>query len=205
MEKWWLAIKEERKYFGMVTIVFLTSAIAGYFNGDSLIEWLKQAGVFGEIEKVVQSINSDPSFFNAFTTIFFHNLLASVVIIFFGALFFGIYPFFTILVNGMMLGTALLMTAKLSGENPWVIFVHSILPHGIMELPAVVMAAGIGVHLGTALFRRLLSFFVPARLEASVAEWKAIRQHLGPNLVVIVILLFCAALIESALILYGVS
>ncbi len=204
MKKWWLAIKEERKYFGMVAVVFLTSAIAGYFNGDSLMEWLKQAGVFNEIQQVVQSINSEPTFLNAFMTIFFHNLLATAVIIVFGALFFGIYPFFTILINGMMLGTTLLMAVKTSGESPWMIFAHSILPHGIMELPAVVMAAGIGVHLGLAVFRRFLSFFSPKRLEASIAEWKIIRQHLMPNLVVIVILLFCAAIIEAALILYSI-
>lgn len=204
MKKWWLAIKEERKYFAMVAVVFLTSAITGYFNGDSLMEWLKQAGVFNELQNVVQSIKSDPTFLNAFTTIFFHNLLATTVIIVFGAMFFGIYPFFTILINGMMLGTTLLMATKESGENPWVIFAHSILPHGIMELPAVVMAAGIGVHLGVAIFRRLLSFFLPKRLEASIAEWKIIRERLIPNLVTIVILLFCAAIVETVLVLYGV-
>lgn len=204
MKKWWLAIKEERKYFAMVAVVFLTSAIAGYFNGDSLMEWLKQAGVFDEIQNVVHSINSDPTFLNAFTSIFFHNLLATAVIIVFGALFFGIYPFFTILMNGMMLGTTLLMAAKATGENPWMIFVHSILPHGIMELPAVVMAAGIGVHLGVAIFRRIRSFFLPKRLEASNAEWKIIRGRLIPNLATIVILLLFAAIVEAILVLYSV-
>ncbi|MGA8943656.1 MAG: stage II sporulation protein M [Thermoactinomyces sp.] len=204
MKKWWLAIKEERKYFGMVTVVFLTSAITGYFNGDSLLNWLKLAGVFNEIQNVVQSINNDPNFFNAFTIIFFHNLLASAVIIVSGALFLGIYPFFSILINGMMLGTTLLMASKVSGESPWLIFVHSILPHGIMELPAVIMAAGIGVHLGVAVFRRVLSFFSPKRLEASIAEWNMIRRCLVPNLVVIGVLLFLAAIVESLLILHGI-
>lgn len=205
MKKWWSAIREERRYFTMMAVVFITSAVAGYFQGESLTTFLKEAGVFEEIEKVVQSIQKQPTFFNAFISIFLNNLFATMMIIFLGALFFGIYPFSAMLMNGMLLGTTLHIASQTSGQNPWMIFVQSILPHGIMELPALFMAAGLGIHLGTAVLRRVLSVFSTKRLQASIAEWKVIRGRLVPNLAVIVVLLFFAAIVESVLIISGMS
>lgn len=205
MKKWWSAIREERRYFTMMAVVFITSAVASYFQGESLTTFLKQAGVFEEIEKVVQSIQNQPTFLNAFISIFLNNLFATMVIIFFGALFFGIYPFSAMLMNGMMLGTTLHIAAQTSGQNPWAIFVQTILPHGIMELPALFMAAGLGIHLGMAVLRRVLSVFSTKRMQASIAEWKTIRGRLVPNLTVIVVLLFFAAIVESVLIISGMS
>jgi stage II sporulation protein M len=203
MKKWWSAICEERRYFTMMAVVFVTSAVTGYFQGDSLTTFLKQAGVFEEIEKVVQSIQSQPTFLNAFVSIFLNNLFATMMIILLGALFFGIYPFSAMLMNGMLLGTTLHIASHTSGQNPWAIFVQSILPHGIMELPALFMAAGLGIHLGMAVLRRVLSVFSSERMQASIAEWKRIRSRLVPNLTAIVVLLFFAAIVEAALIIYG--
>jgi stage II sporulation protein M len=179
--------------------------VTGYFQGDSLTTFLKQAGVFEEIEKVVQSIQSQPTFLNAFVSIFLNNLFATMMIILLGALFFGIYPFSAMLMNGMLLGTTLHVASHDSGQNPWAIFVQSILPHGIMELPALFMAAGLGIHLGMAVLRRVLSVFSSERMQASIAEWKRIRSRLVPNLTAIVVLLFLAAVVEAALIIYGIS
>ncbi len=205
MKKWWSAIRAERRYFTMMAVVFVTSAVTGYFQGDSLTTFLKQAGVFEEIEKVVQSIQSQPTFLNAFVSIFLNNLFATMMIILLGALFFGIYPFSAMLMNGMLLGTTLHVASHDSGQNPWAIFVQSILPHGIMELPALFMAAGLGIHLGMAVLRRVLSVFSSERMQASIAEWKRIRSRLVPNLTAIVVLLFLAAVVEAALIIYGIS
>lgn len=205
MKKWWSAIRAERRYFTMMAVVFVTSAVTGYFQGDSLTTFLKQAGVFEEIEKVVQSIQSQPTFLNAFVSIFLNNLFATMMIILLGALFFGIYPFSAMLMNGMLLGTTLYVASHDSGQNPWAIFVQSILPHGIMELPALFMAAGLGIHLGMAVLRRVLSVFSSERMQASIAEWKRIRSRLVPNLTAIVVLLFLAAVVEAALIIYGIS
>ena len=119
MKKWWSAIREERRYFTMMAVVFVTSAVTGYFQGDSLTTFLKQAGVFEEIEKVVQSIQSQPTFLNAFVSIFLNNLFATMMIILLGALFFGIYPFSAMLMNGMLLGTTLYVASHDSGQNPW--------------------------------------------------------------------------------------
>ena len=105
----------------------------------------------------------------------------------------------------MLLGTTLYVASHDSGQNPWAIFVQSILPHGIMELPALFMAAGLGIHLGMAVLRRVLSVFSSERMQASIAEWKRIRSRLVPNLTAIVVLLFLAAVVEAALIIYGIS
>ena len=62
---------------------------------------------------------------------------------------FGIIPFFFVAVNGIVLGILVEFFIKKQG----VIFViAAILPHGIIELPMVIMSVGIGFRLGHAAY-----------------------------------------------------
>lgn len=200
MRTWMMAVKEEGRYIGIASIVFLTSAIAGFINSESILGTLKQMGVMKQLEEVVGSISKEPTFLNAFFIIFVNNLFASLRMIAYGLLL-GIVPFMGMLTNGMILGVLLDVAAKTSGQNPITIFVTQILPHGLLELPCTILAAAIGIHLGMAGWRRLIASRSPERLEASAQEWKGIRRRLPRLILIIALFLAIAAMIESSLIL----
>ncbi|MFC7442620.1 stage II sporulation protein M [Laceyella putida] len=202
MRTWLVAIKEEGRYIGIATIVFLTSAIAGFVNGEAILQSLKQMGIMKQLEQVVSSISKNPTFFNAFSTIFVNNLFASLKMIAYGLLL-GIIPFMAMLTNGMLLGVLLDSAAETSGRHPLTILVTQILPHGLLELPATILAAAVGIRLGMAGWRCLFSGKLPERREASVQEWKGIRMRLPKLIIIIAIFLAIAAMIESVLILSG--
>jgi stage II sporulation protein M len=201
MRKWIEALRAESRYIGMAATVFVVSAVMGYLDADGLLRTLKQAGIFGQLEKIAKTIDQDPSFLHTFLTIFVNNLLASLSMIGMG-IFFGIVPFSAMLTNGMMLGVTLMLAAKETSTHPLVVFVTTILPHGIVELPAAILAAAFGIRLGMAVLRRIFVLFSPNQLERSRKEWQGIRKRLVPILLTISVFLFVAAIIETILILY---
>jgi|UPI0004047939 stage II sporulation protein M len=202
MRMWLAAIREESRYLGIAAVVFITSAIAGFANGEAILESMKQMGIIDQLEQVMGSISKEPTFANAFSIIFLNNLLASLKMIAFGLLL-GIIPFMAMLTNGMVLGVVLDAVAKSSGQHPLAIFVGKVLPHGVLELPAIILAAAIGIRLGMAGWRRFLALLVPDRREGSIQEWKGIRARLPRLILIIALLLAVAAVIESGLIVSG--
>ncbi|MBH8598898.1 stage II sporulation protein M [Thermoactinomyces sp. CICC 10523] len=201
MRNWTRALREESRYIGMSTVVFIVSAIMGYLNTNGLLRTLKAAGIFDQLEQIAKSIDHNPTFLHAFLTIFANNLLASVTMIGLGLLL-GLVPFFSMLTNGLMLGVTLHLAASESHASPLFVFLTTILPHGIVELPAAILAAAFGIHLGMAVLRRFFSFVSPVLIERSKEEWQGIRRRIIPILLTIVSLLLIAALIEASLILY---
>lgn len=195
------SIKAERKYIGMAALIFVVSAISGYINADALLQSLKQMGVFDRLEGVVNSIKENPTFLHTLATLFFNNIIASFSMIGMGLLF-GLVPFMSMVSNGMLLGVTLMSAAKETGVNPFMIFLTTILPHGILELPGAILAAAFGMRLGAAAFRRVMALVVPRYMEASVQEWKGIRSRFLVVLSGVAILIFVAAIIETSLILY---
>jgi stage II sporulation protein M len=199
MRHWFAAVAAEKRYIAMAVLVFVVSALTASFNAEGLMVTLKKAGVFDRLEEMSRSIQQHPTFLNAFLSIFVNNLLATLSMIAMGT-FFGIIPLSSMLINGMMLGVVLMEAAERTGQHPLTIFAATVLPHGILELPAMFLAAAFGIRLGAAVFRRILAAFVPERLEASREEWIGIRQRLPVMLILLVTLLFVAAMVEAALI-----
>ncbi|MBA4496575.1 stage II sporulation protein M [Paenactinomyces guangxiensis] len=201
MQRFMHALKAEQRYLGIAILVFVVSAVSGYVNGEGIFKTLKEMGVLDSLEEVVRSISQNPSFFHIFTTLFVNNITASFSMIGMG-LFFGIVPFMSMLTNGMLLGATLMTAAEKTGTNPLVIFVTTILPHGVLELPAAILAAAFGMRLGVAAIRRIIALFVPRLHESSVEEWRGIRTRLPVVLVGVTVLILVAAVIETSLILY---
>lgn len=201
VRKWFQLIIVEKRYLSIVFIIFVVSAFSGYFHGEEIFRVMQKQGVLKSIEDIAKAIHQNPNFIYAFMRIFLNNLMASFSMIFFG-LFLGLIPLFSMLTNGMMLGMMIKVAANSSGQNPWWIFVTTILPHGIFEIPAILLSAAYGVHLGIALLRRIGCVFFPHKLEKSKQEWQQIRQQLPVVMITVVVLLLIAALIEAGLIIY---
>ncbi len=109
--------------------------------------------------------------------IFLNNIGASALALMAGGLF-GLVPLIAALVNGMLLGGFLLYTPTLV----WRIF-----PHGLLELPAVFIAWGVGMWVG-------LWVLQPGRLRA-LKE----RLYKGVRIFIVLVLpmLVIAAVIEG--------
>lgn len=201
VKKWINSILAESRYLSIVTVVFVVSTISGYMNGKEIFQVVEKQGLLQQVMDIAKSIQENPSFFNAFWRIFLNNVFACFGVIFFG-LFFGLISLFSVLTNGMILGTILKVTAIQTGQNPWWIFATTILPHGMIEIPAILLSAAFGLHLGMAVFRLIGCVFFPNQLEKCKLEWKGIKQRLPYVMITAVVMLLIAALIEAGLIIY---
>ena len=124
--------------------------------------------------------------------LFWHNLRAVLLVAIVG-LALGVYPAFSMLFNGLIIG----VVGVLSVENSSLAtFLAGILPHGIFEIPALLLGAAIGLRLGLGpLVARKRSTFASPGL----ATWQGYGQELRDALVMlslVVLLLAVAAAIE---------
>ncbi|HLN87978.1 MAG TPA: stage II sporulation protein M [Candidatus Limnocylindrales bacterium] len=85
--------------------------------------------------------------------IFVNNTVKTLAMILLGALL-GVVPAFFLIVNGAALGMVLSLSGQTRGI--WVSLL-SVLPHGILELPAVFLGTAIGIMLGTSIARKLFA------------------------------------------------
>jgi stage II sporulation protein M len=96
---------------------------------------------------------------------------------------FGLFPLGTAIVNGYVAG----FVANMSVAKKGIFVLWRLFPHGIFELPAVLISIGLGMRLGTILFRK-----------ASFKE--EIIESARFFILIIVPLLIVAAVIEGILI-----
>jgi uncharacterized membrane protein SpoIIM required for sporulation len=76
--------------------------------------------------------------------IFLNNLKATFFAIVFG-IFFGIFPIITGIVNGYVIG----FTANFAVSQSGPLILWRLIPHGIFEIPAVLLSMGVGLYLGS--------------------------------------------------------
>ena len=187
-----LHLKGMRHYIAFAFVLFA----AGIFVGGtehSLSGFLQgQLQGMGEIANSLQQ--SDNPGLRMFLFIFLNNTIKSILVIYLGALF-GIFPVIFLVVNGMVLGF-LYSHLEASGANALAMFVQGVLPHGIIEIPIVVLAAAYGLRLGTMMFKGLFAMVSPkSRTVASQIE--SMFKHSLPLTGFITVMPLIAAVIES--------
>ena len=89
-------------------------------------------------------------------TLFYHNARASLLAVAAGGLPFLCLPVLDPLVNGAALGL-LASASRHHGLNVPLLFLKSVAPHGIVELPAVLYATSAGLYLSVSLGKRILT------------------------------------------------
>jgi stage II sporulation protein M len=118
--------------------------------------------------------------------IFVNNAAKTLLAILLGALL-GIVPGFFLLANGVALGIAWSLSA--SARGAWLSLL-SLLPHGVLELPAVFLGTSIGMLIGVEALKQLTG-----KSEAHIGA--ELASGLRFFCTVIVPLLFVAALVEA--------
>lgn len=120
--------------------------------------------------------------------IFLNNALKTLMAILLGMAF-GVVPGIFLLANGVALGVALSLSVQARGLWPSLL---SILPHGVLELPAVFLGTSIGLLLGIQTIKRLLG---RSEITLGTELPNAMRYYFT----VILPLLLLAALVEAYL------
>lgn len=144
------------KYFIAAVAVFVAGFVLGIDGSD------RYSGFIQQQLKGIQYISStvqgkqNPQLW-LFMLIFLNNVSKSLIFIFFG-LFFGVLPIGVLVINGMILGYV--ASAQAHNESWWYV-AKGILPHGIIEIPAVIVACAYGIRLGFIVLKGIGSPFVP--------------------------------------------
>ena len=118
--------------------------------------------------------------------IFFNNAIKTLLVIALGVLF-GVATIFFLVVNGAALGIVFYLSVHSRG---WLSSLLVIVPHGVLELPAVLLGASIGLLLGRHSIHRLIG-------KAHTSFGSELARALAFFMVVIVPLLILAALVEA--------
>jgi len=127
-------------------LVFIYSIFMGYALGDQ-IQPQSFEGVLSNIPDPVDSTSLE-----MFTAILYNNITASLIFLVSG-LFIGIPPLMFMAFNGFFVGYIAFNAAKVQG----LAFVFAtILPHGVIEIPAINLCAAMGVGLGYSIIHRLM-------------------------------------------------
>jgi len=136
-------LKESWIYFLVIASLLVVFALIGYFFPIFFVEQIKQM-----ITNLVQETRglSGPQLIGF---IFLNNIKTSAIGLFSGIVF-GLFPLITIVVNGYVLGFVASYAVKEGG----IFVLWKLLPHGIFEIPAVVISLGVGLRLGMYLFTR---------------------------------------------------
>jgi len=174
-------IRSIRPYILLSVYLFFATAVLGFVASVQNPELA--ATYVGDVAEKLQWILdlSPPKMMMA---IFLNNLFASLMALLLGVGF-GIIPLVVVVTNGLVVGLVV-HQAMLAGGLAFVVV--AILPHGIIELPTVLVCIGVGFRLGHLMIRTLLG-----RGGDLEGELKAAIRLLRW----VVILLFAAAVIET--------
>ncbi|AHD07500.1 putative membrane protein [Paenibacillus larvae subsp. larvae DSM 25430] len=190
----WRHFREMKHYFIATTLVFVVGIFLGAVYNQQFYDFL--AAQTKGMKDLVNKINSQetPQIW-FFVVIFLNNSIKALLFIFSG-LFFGLLPLFSMISNGLLLG---FLISRTPASDVFEMVAKGILPHGIIELPAIIIASAYGLKLGGLVFKGMFSLFRPAALSNVKKELIQVLKLTGPLAVVLVGALFIAAIIESTL------
>jgi len=174
-------LRSIRPYILISVYLFLTTAALGFVASVRNPELA--ATYVGDVAEKLQCILdlSPPKMMMA---IFLNNLFLSTMALLLGVGF-GIVPLIVVIMNGLVVGLVV-HQAILAGGLAFVVV--ALLPHGIIELPTVLICIGVGFRLGHLMIRTLLGR--AGDLEGELRQALRLLRW-------VVILLFVAAVIET--------
>ncbi|MFZ3167459.1 MAG: stage II sporulation protein M [Candidatus Methanoperedens sp.] len=182
MERELKYIRSSWKFVLIVTGIFIFSLIAG------LLVSLKDLGLS---ENYLEILKNSFGWIKTFSPIeimlfiFLNNAVKSLFSIVLGAGL-GIIPIIFIGGNGIIIG---LIVNEVSKEQGVIFVLAALLPHGIIEVPMVLISAGLGLRLG-------YSMYISMKGEKRDMRYE-LTESLHVFMKIIMPLLFVAAIIET--------
>ncbi len=124
--------------------VLTTFAVGGYLSGP------RDNAMLNELAQFIKT--QDLSGPQLALFILFNNAIKAAMVLVLGAGL-GVVPMLFLGVNGALLG---LVVANVVEEHGAMLAIAGLVPHGVLEIPAVLIAAGFGLRLGHEAGQRLL-------------------------------------------------
>ena len=180
-KKSWRFIKETNSYFLIASVIFAASILVGYLLPVFFTDFIK------EFIKNILAQTEGFNFFQLFVFILQNNLMSAFIGMIAGILL-GIFPVLIASLNGYVLGFVMNKTASAGGE----VVLLRLLPHGVFEIPALVLSLGLGIRLG---------MFIFAKKKKQDLVY-ALENCLRVFLFVVLPLLLIAAIIEAGLVVF---
>jgi stage II sporulation protein M len=162
-------------------MIFALTAIMGYFAAEQKLPLA--ASALDDLEMLKWILDQPP--YMIMMIIFFKNFMACIMSALLG-LGLGLLPLLVVVTNGFMLGVVSYNVLQKAGP---LYLLAGILPHGIIELPVVLVSIGLGFRLG---YLVALSIFGE---KADIAKETRVAMHMLAFR--IMPLLFLAAFIET--------
>lgn len=201
MFKWRAIIdhfKQMNHYIGFGFILFFAGIIIGGTN-PAFKAFLE--GQLAGLEQLAQTVDqsSNPTLM-MMLVIFLNNAVKSVFIMYLGV-FFGALPVIFLVVNGMMIGFLLQnIAAQPSGPHVFEVIVKGLLPHGIIEIPAIVVACAYGMRFGVLMLKGFGSaLFARTKLKGIGREIEFFTARTVPVMVILTAAMLLASIIESTI------
>jgi uncharacterized membrane protein SpoIIM required for sporulation/ABC-type transport system involved in multi-copper enzyme maturation permease subunit len=140
---------------------------------------LEQAIAAGEGQKALETALGMPMDFRiTFQFIWLHNLRAVALILLLGFFSFGVLGTIVFIGNVGLIGVVL-AAVKIMGLSPTVLTLSGILPHGIFEIPAIILSSAAVLHLGAALVTPLPGRTLGEVLLQGLADWAKVSLGLA--------------------------
>lgn len=201
MFKWrliWDHFKQMNPYIAFGFILFFAGMVIGGTNPvfkSFLDEQMKGLGKLAD--RISESSNPTMTMI---VFIFLNNAIKSILVMYLGALF-GILPFFFLVVNGMLVGYLLKHVAELNGGGYVMeLILKGLLPHGILEIPAIIIACAYGMRFGVLVLKGGGSFIFARSMTAGIGkELEGFVVRTVPVMVILTITLLIASIIESTI------
>lgn len=195
IRRYWRSVVEElgrsKLYMVAAIILFALGVYAGFVPNET-DDILKQTveTAFGNLhDQIAQSDNPTQA---SILFIFINNVRAILLMMVLGIIF-AIMPVISMILNGAIIGFVLRMLNEAGHSLPDLIF-KGLLPHGLLELPAVFIAAGYGIRLGATVIMRIS----PKMRDRMQTVGQVLRSGV-PLFGLLVVLLLVAAIVESTL------
>ena len=102
--------------------------------------------------------------------VFFHNLRSILIATFLGIFTFGVFGELILLLPFGLIGY-FMATVTRAGLSPWTFFNAFILPHGILEIPALILAGAAILRLGATLATPANGETIGSAWLKSLADW----------------------------------
>jgi len=170
-----------KNYVAIASAIFFVAFLNGYLEA---VNHPERSRII--VDSFFENLDFTKNFnrFMIFGFIFLNNALKSFLIILFG-FFFAVVPLIFIYANGELIG---LVVGVFQQEESLLLIVLGLLPHGILEIPAMILSTSYGIWLGNCFYRRL-KYKEAFQSNFSFAMMKFIK--------IILPLIFLAATIES--------
>lgn len=142
-----LSFKKIYPYFILFAILFFSSGASGYFYAQSHPDLASESfSMLSQQFEVITELH--PAMI--FLFIFFNNFIKALIATATG-FFFGLIPIFFITFNGYIIG----LVVYVGGANIGMYqIMMRLIPHGIFEVPAILLACSYGLWAGKQFYRR---------------------------------------------------